>query len=130
MEMPDRSKAAQTKRREQIRDMAAEGYSSHQIAAKLELTEEGCRKIAREIGVVLVADKAISRAHRHDSTRIMEHIVMDAENLTTDVNLIDFASLDHQQIGAWADLSHRLTNKLGAFIKRLMKEQQKHGEAA
>jgi DNA-binding NarL/FixJ family response regulator len=124
-----RNPVAVQQRREQIRDMAAEGHSSRQIAAKLGLSEIGCRRIARDAGVDLLADRTIGRAHRHDSTRIVEHIVMDADNLTTDVNLIVFSDLTHEQIAGWLGPLKTSRDRLNTFIRRLMQEQENH-EAA
>ncbi len=127
--MPDRSKAASAKRREAMRTMAAEGYSSRQIASKLEITEEGCRETMRREGIDVPADR-VTRSLKHDANRIVEHMVMDAENLTADVNLIEFSALDRDRLGAWADSLMASKKALDSFIRRLIKEQQKHGEAA
>ena len=63
--LPDRSKAAVAKRRETMRTMAADGHTSCQIAAALELNEEGCRATLRQEGIDVPADRAVWRAARH-----------------------------------------------------------------
>lgn len=126
----DRSKEAVAKRRDRMREMASEGFTSRQIAAELGLSDEGCRSILREEGITIPADAVTGKTLRHDATRIVEHIVMDAENLTADVHLIDFSALDRAQIADWLDSLTQSRAKLGAFIKRLTQEQKQHGEAA
>jgi hypothetical protein len=86
-----------------MRAMAGEGYTSRQIAAELGLSEDGCRATLKHEGIHVPADKATRGTHRHDSNRIVDQIVADAENLTEGVNLIDFAELDRERIGEWAD---------------------------
>lgn len=126
----DKSRDGVQARRDQMRAMAAEGYTSRQIAAELGLSEEGCRATLRKENIDVPADLVAKGTRKHDSTRILEHIVMDAENLTADVHLIDFSALDGAQIAGWLASLNASRDKLGAFIRRLMKEQQKHGEAA
>lgn len=128
--MPDRSQAAVAERRDRMRQMASSGYTSRQMAAELGIAEETCRHVIRQEQIDVPADRATKHSHRHDSNRIVEHIVMDAENLTADVNLIDFDSLDREQIGAWIDSLVSARKALNTFINRLIKEKQQHGEAA
>lgn len=128
--MPDRSKEAIAKRRESIRTMAAEGYSTRQIASALELSEQGCREIIKKESIDVPADRAVGRSLKHDANRIVERMVMDAENLTADTNLIDYATLNREQLGDWIDSLAASKKSLDTFIRRLVKEQQKHGEAA
>lgn len=125
----DTSKAAVQSRRDQLREMADEGHSSRQIAAAIGLTETRTRELARKLNVEIPADKVIGRSKRHDSNRIIERIVMDAENLTEGVDLVDFADIDRSRLAEWLTSLQRSRDKLGAFIRRLMKEQQ-NGEAA
>ena len=125
----DKSKAAVARRRERMRDMAAEGYSSRQIAAALGIGEGKTRVTLRELGIDVPADRATNNTHRHDANRIIAQIVMDAENLTEGVNLIAFAEVDRTQIAEWLRSLQESRDKLGTFIRRLMKEQQ-HGQVA
>lgn len=126
----DYSRKGVTSRRQQMREMAELGHSSRQIAAELGLTEVGCRKILRDEHINVPADKAVGGTHRHDSNRIVERIVMDAENLTEGMQLIEFTDLDRSRFAEWLNALTTSRDKLGIFIRRLMKEQQKHGEAA
>lgn len=126
----DKSRAAVDKRRARMREMAEAGFTSRQIASELGLSEQGCRATLREEGIDVPADAVAMKTRKHDAARIIEHIVIDAENLTADVHLIDFDALDGAQIAGWLKSLNDSRDKLGAFIRRLMKEQQKHGEAA
>lgn len=126
----DKSKAAIADRRAAIRQMAADGFSSRQMAAELGLTEVGCREIIRTEGIDVPADLVTKNMRRHDPNRIVERMVMDAENLCADVNLIEFDALDRERLPEWLDSLKTSRAKLVSFIGRLMKEQQKHGEAA
>ena len=126
----DKSRAAVAQRRKDIRDMAERGFASRQIAAQIGITEDAVRGIAKEEGIVIHADRVIGGTKRHDSNRIISQIVMDAENLTEGVDLIDFAEIDRSQLAAWLASLQSARDKLGGFIRRLMKEQQRNGEAA
>lgn len=125
----DRSASAVQERRHRISQMARDGHSSQQIAAALSLNEQTTRKIARLAGIDIPADRAVGKTKRHDSNRIVQCMVMDAENLTADVNLIDFARLDRDGLGGWITSLLASRKALDAFIRQLIKEQ-KHGEAA
>lgn len=126
----DRSRQATDQRREQMRELAAQGQSSRQIAATVGLSEAGCRNTLREQGIEVPADRVLGKLRRHKASRIVESMVMDAENLTADVELIVFEELDPTRLAEWVRSLTASRNKLGEFIRRLMKEKQKHGEAA
>jgi hypothetical protein len=127
---PNTSPQAVRDRRARMRTMAADGYTSIQIADELGLNVQATRAALRQEAIEVPGDRATSHSKRHDSTRIVEHIVMDADNLTADVNLIEFSSLEPDRLGEWVDSLIASKRALDAFIKRLIKEQQKHGEAA
>lgn len=118
------------RRRARMREMASDGFTSRQIAAELHLSEAGCRQTLRELGIEVPADRAVGHIKRHDSNRILEQIVADAENLTAGANLIEFTALDRDRLGDWADSLIASKKALDSFIRRLLKEREKHGEAA
>jgi ParB-like chromosome segregation protein Spo0J len=126
----DQSRKATQERRDRMRAMAAEGHTSRQIAHALGLSDEGCRQILRDQKIDVPGDNATKNSKRHDSNRIVDRIVMDAENLTEGVNLIEFGDLDRGRIAEWLKSLGASRDKFGGFIRRLMKEQQNHGEAA
>jgi hypothetical protein len=126
----DKTRASVLDRVETMRRMAGEGHTSIQIASAVGLSEDGCRNALRREGIDVPADRMTRGTHRHDPNRIVERIVMDAENLTEGVNLIDFDSLDRERISEWLKSLAASRDSLGGFIRRLQKEQQKNGEAA
>jgi hypothetical protein len=125
-----KSRIATQQRRERIRELAADGHSIGQIAAAVGIGEETCRKIVRAHQIDVPADRAVGGLHRHDSNRIVEQMVMDAEHLTADVPLIEFSRLDTARLAVWIESLVQSRRALHGFIQRLLKEQQKHGEAA
>lgn len=127
---PDRSRKAVSARRDRMRAMAADGYTSIQIAADLGLSVEGCRTILRAEAIDVPADRAVGVTKRHDSNRIVDQMVLDAENLTADVNLIEFDELDADRIGGWLDSLTQAHKSLRTFVNRLTQEHKKHGQAA
>jgi hypothetical protein len=125
----DKSREAVAARRNSIREMAERGFTSHQIASSLGIGRDAVTIIAKSEGITLHADRVVGGVKRHDSTRILENMVMDAEHLTADVGLIDFSDLDPSRMADWLRSLKTSRDKLGEFIRVLMKEQQKH-EAA
>ena len=112
-----------------MREMAVAGYTSRQIADDVGVTLEGCRSILKEEGIDVPADKAVGKSRRHDSNRIVGQMALEAESIPAAVNLIDFAELDPDRLGEWIDSLVTARKSLDGFIRKLIKEQQKH-EAA
>jgi DNA-binding CsgD family transcriptional regulator len=115
----DKSKSAVAQRRKDIGDMAARGFTTRQIAATLGLSEPGVAAIARSEGINIHADRAVGNTHRHDSNRIVAQTVMDATNLTADINLVNFDELDRSQVNGWIAELEDARKSLGSFIRRL-----------
>ena len=114
--------------------MAAQGYSSPQIANEVGVTVERCRRSMRDAGIDVPADVSLGKRRKHNANQIVEHIVMDAENLTADIDLIDFSSLDVTKVVGWVASLNTSRRALGTFIRRLSQEnprhEQTHEEAA
>jgi hypothetical protein len=104
---------------ERARELAAAGATSEQIAADLGISFVSFRGFARRASVDVPADRVVGKAPKHDANRIVEHIVMDAENLTSDTRLINFAQLDHGELPAWIDSLKASRKALGKLIARL-----------
>lgn len=125
----DNTRAAVAQRRQDVRDMAGRGFTTRQIASAVGLTEQRVADVAKKEGITIHADRVVGKTKRHDSNRIVAQIVADAANLTEGEALIEYADLDRAQLAEWLRSLQASRDKLGAFIRRLMKEQQ-HGEAA
>lgn len=126
----DKSRVAVAQRRKDIRDMAERGFTTRQIAAAVGIHETSVSEIAKVENIVIHADRAVRKTARHDANRIVDQMVTDADNLTADVALIDFSSLDASRLAGWIDSLSKSRHALGTFIRRLTEEQKKHGEAA
>lgn len=127
---PDRSRESVAQRRRDIRDMAERGFTTRQIASTLRVGETTVASIAKAEGIAIHADRVVGKARRHNANRIVEQMAMQAQSLTTDVALIDFGALDKERLPMWIKALKSARESLGGFIGQLMKEQQKHGEAA
>jgi uncharacterized protein YerC len=127
--MIDKTKAGVEQRRARVREMAGRGFTRAQIAAELGVSEENVADIAKRAGYVIQADAVVGKTHRHDSNRIVAQTVLDAENLTAGLDLIDYAQLDREQVPVWLASLHAARRALSAFIRRLEQEQKQHGEA-
>lgn len=126
----DKSRDAIAQRRKDVRDMAERGFTTRQIASAIGVTTETVGIIAKKEGIYIHADRAVGSTKHHDANRIVEQMVMDAENLTADVNLIDFSELDPSKLAAWLESLAQSRTALNSFIRKLTEEQKKYGEAA
>lgn len=126
----DKTRDGVAQRKKDIRDMAERGFTTRQIASSLSIHEETVSGIAKKEGIVIHADRVAGKTVKHDANRIVEQMVMDAENLTADVNLIDFSELDTARIGEWVQSLIASRKSLNSFIQRLTQEQKRNGEAA
>lgn len=107
-----------------IAELAAQGYSSRQMPAKVGVTEESVRDIARAYSIEIPGDKAVSRTRRIDSTQVAANTVTALEGLVMGVELIDYDAIDPAQASQWADsLSHSL-RVLNRFHKQIKETTQ------
>lgn len=102
-----------------IEDLAAQGYSSRQMPAKVGVTEETVRQIARDYGIEIPADKAVGRARRHDSHRIATETVATLEGLAIGVDLINYDDIDPRDARQWADSLTNSLRALNRFAKQI-----------
>jgi hypothetical protein len=98
---------------------AARGMSSHQIAARLGISSQRVRKIAREHDIEIRADAVTGRARRPDSTRIVRETAHALEGLAMGVQLADPAGLDPAQTAEWAASLARSIRVLARFARQL-----------
>lgn len=84
-----------------VRALAADGYTSAQIAAAVGLTEAGVKSGCRERGIDVPADAVMGKARRHDSNRIVAETVDALEGAAHGIRLVRLADLDRSQIEGW-----------------------------
>lgn len=121
----DRTGLGNMQRRAAVRAMAAEGYSSKQIAEKLGRSADVIRQMAREMAIEIPADKAIGKgARRIDPNRVVRETVQAMEGLAMGVGLIldDLTGLDPDEVANWAASlteSARTVNRLTRALKEM-----------
>jgi hypothetical protein len=108
-------------RRDQIAELASKGYSTRQIAGHLGIGEERVAVLAQHHAVEIRADLHIGRTRRLDGHRIIERTVYDAEHLTAEIALVDFAELDPARLAAWIVRMEAAQKAISAFVRQLKK---------
>jgi hypothetical protein len=116
------SPVTRDQRVDMIRDLADQGYSSPQIAAKTDVSAEYVRKIARECDIEIAADRVMGKTHKHKSNEIAANTVGALEGLAMGVALIDYADLDPTEKAAWADSLKHSLKVLNRFANQIKKE--------
>lgn len=111
-------------RRQAIRELAEEGYSSRQIAGMVGLSENRVRYNAREMGLEIPADRIIGNSHRHDSNRIVEETVHALDGLRMGVELIDYSALDRDKVSGWSSSLTASLKSLNQLARRLKELDQ------
>lgn len=107
-----------------IATLAAEGHSSGQIAAQLGVNEEYVRRLARNNGIEIRADRVVGRTRHHDSNRIMRKTVSALEGLAMGIALIDLEDLDPAEITDWAASLTDSVRALNRFARQLKEMTQ------
>ncbi len=105
---------------DRVRELAADGCALTQMATKLNTTRSMLRTLVEEHGIDVPGERHTRHLHRIDSNRVAEQIVLDAEGLTEQLDLIDFTRLDVDTLPALirrAETARDNFTKL--FIKRL-----------
>jgi diketogulonate reductase-like aldo/keto reductase len=125
----DNTKSAVALRRARIATMAAEACTSRQIAAALGITTKNVTAVAKAQGIDIAADRVVGRSHLHNANRIVEHMAQTATNLCGDVALITYTNLTPETITECLRAFRIAQRQMTAFVRRLLKEQQRHGKA-
>lgn len=102
-----------------IRELAEQGYSSRQMPAKVGVTEETIREIARDHEIEIPADKVIVKTRRHDSTRIVGKVVEELASLHLSLDLIDYDDLAQTDAAEWATSLDESFKTLNGFRKQI-----------
>lgn len=112
-------------RADMIVNLANQGYSSRQMPAKVGVSEETVRQIARDFGIEIPADKAVSGTRRMNSNDIAANTVTALEGLVMGVELIDYDDLDPREASQWADSLTYSLRALNRFAKQI--KETAHG---
>ena len=106
---------------DRIVDLASQGYTSHQIARDVEMSEQGLRSQARKKGIDFPADRIVGRSHRIKSDEVLSNIVLSIETAKESLDLVRFSEITPELAG---ELLQRLTSALGAVsqLKKTLKE--------
>lgn len=106
---------------ERIAELANQGYTSHQIAREVEMSEDGLRAGARKKGIHFPADKIVGRSRRIKSDEVLSNIVLSIETAKESLELVRFEDITPELAG---ELLARLSGALGAVnaMKRTLKE--------
>lgn len=116
---PARTREEKKKRNERIYEMARKGYSSGQIAVEMHMTQDAVAKLMKDAKIEDRANKVSRGARQVDPNRVLEQIVIDAENLVADLGLIDFANVDPDRLPGWMASLVASHKQLGSFIRRI-----------
>jgi transposase len=112
---------------EQITDAAAEGLSSHQIAAKLGIGFEQVRNIVNRNRLDIPADAVVGRSRKIDSARIADETAGTLEGVAASLRLIDTTELDPAHCADWATSISESLKVLTRFRNQL-KEMARESE--
>jgi hypothetical protein len=99
---PKTTKLPESKRAEQIEELASQGHVVTQIAESLGIGEQRIREIAKRHDVQL-PDSAIGKRRRINSDRIVAETVSSLEGLAIGIELIDPKDIDPVEAGSWAE---------------------------
>jgi hypothetical protein len=123
-----RTTSARAARLARVRLLAADGQTSHQIAAACGISPEAVREFAKRHGIEIRADR-MTRHKRIDSNRVLAQLVMDADGITVGAELIVFDRLDRAQLDGWIASLVASRRALDRFIRTLQKETHHNAES-
>lgn len=97
---------ATLERRKRIREMAAENYTSRQIAETVGMRIDSLGKLVKQLGISIPADGVVGRKSRRiDPDRVISETVAGLEGLCMGVALLDqdqIHACDPEQVAEWA----------------------------
>jgi hypothetical protein len=107
-----------------IEELAAKGSASAQIARHLGIGEEAVRRIARDYGIDIPADRVLRGTHRIDTLRVVRETVIALEGHAMTVDLVSsdaLAEADPREVEQWTaslDQSIRALRSLRTKIEK------------
>lgn len=103
-------------RADQIEQLAQQGYTSHQIAPKVGVSDTRVRHIARDYGIDIPADRAVGKRQRLNANRILSGAAESVSAAAYSLQQINPLDLDKDEAQEWVD---SLTESLTALRKAL-----------
>jgi transposase len=103
-----------------IAELAEQGMSSRQMPARVGVTEETVRQIARDFDIEIPADRIVGRSKRLDHTQIVESTVTDLENTAEFVHAhIDLNEVDFSEADEWVSSLSKSISALTRFRNQI-----------
>lgn len=119
------SRPTRLDRATEIEQLAAEGYTSRQIASKMGLHPDTIGRIARDFDVEIPADKFTVNARHINSTRIARETVFAIQGAATGLDLIDYDDIDVSEVAEWATSLTESMREINRFVKKI--KEMAHG---
>lgn len=101
-----------------IRQLAAGGHNSRQIASKLGISDHRVREIARENDIGL-PDDVIGKVRKIDSNRMVQETVTAVEGAAFGLSLIELDQLDPTELEGWVNSLSDSLKSLNSFNRKL-----------
>lgn len=120
------SDGAIAQRKSRLKELAASGMRSDQIAAEMGYASvDTVRSAARQWGITITADQVVGRARKIDANRVVRETVYALEGLAMGVQLVNVNALDPTETDGWASSmtdSIRALNRLVKALKEKTRE--------
>lgn len=123
----DRSKAAQQWRLRTIRERAAAGATSRQIADEVGVSAQRVRELARAEGIDIPSDAVARQTMRLDHTQIVRGAVEDTYGIGHLLDRVDWSQVDLTDAEHWIDSLTEAIRTLTALRRAVSKERQNRG---
>lgn len=115
----NKDKTPRPERVQQIEKLAAQGYTSRQIADLIGVGWAHVRNIVNAEGITIAADDVRGRARNVDSNRVVAETVDALDGLVIGLGLVDFADLDPERVEQWASSLRSSLRSINRFTKEL-----------
>lgn len=102
-----------------VADLAADRFTSAQIASRVGMNERSLRRIAKQRGITFPADEVIGKTRRIDGIDVLERIVSSIETDASVIGLIEFNDITPEQADEWLQRLAEPFRELTQLRKRL-----------
>jgi len=119
-----RSPESRQQRADLIADLAAQGYSSRQMPAKVGVAEQSIRQIARDFDIEIPADRSQAGTRRISPALVVENTATALEGLAMGVELIDCREIDPALASQWVDSLSESMRALNRFVRQIKEQTQ------